>query len=154
MSVQSSPPARATQQQRELVRLLYLEHGHQKAAQLANVEYDTVRQWAHRYGWNAHSRSVTNVTKQIADTIQDELATSERETRLSLARSTKRLAKDSENVTLRDSGHVYTVAKTAAIVHRWDQKDQGTGNVVVNIALLGVDPSEVRVEGTTVDEAE
>jgi len=153
MSVQSSPPARATQQQRELVRILYLEHGHQKASELSGVRYDLVRQWASRYGWT-EPRSLAlsqDVTKQIADTIQDELATSERETRLSLARSTRRLAKDSETVTLRDSKHVKNVAQTAAIVHRWDQKDQSTGNVVVNIALLGIQPSEVQAPSIDVD---
>ena len=153
MSVQSSPPARATQQQRELVRILYLEHGHQKASELSGVRYDLVRQWASRYGWT-EPRSLAlsqDVTKRIADTIQDELATSERETRLSLARSAKQMAKDCEGLPVRHADKAYTVAKTAAIVHRWDAKEQGTGNVVVNIALLGIQPSEVQAQAIGVD---
>jgi len=148
-----SPPARATQQQRELVRILYLEHGHQKASELSGVRYDLVRQWASRYGWT-EPRSLAlsqNVTKQIADTIQDELSVSERETRLSLARSAKQMAKDCEELPVRHADKAYTVAKTAAIVHRWDQKDQGTGNVVVNVAILGIQPSEVQATARTLD---
>jgi hypothetical protein len=78
----------------------------------------------------------------------------ESETRISLARSVKRLAKDSEQATLRHSGEVKNVAQTAAIVHRWDQKDQATGNVVVNVAILGISPDEVQVKGEVVSEAD
>ena len=67
------------QNQRELVRILYLQHGHQKASELSGVEYDTVRQWAHRYDWN--NRSVTNVTKTIADNVAATLAARKQESR-------------------------------------------------------------------------
>jgi hypothetical protein len=54
------------------------------------------------------------------------------------------MAKDAEELPVRHADKAYTVAKTASIVHRWDSKTQ-QNNVVVNVALLGIDPSEVRV---------
>jgi len=72
---------------------------------------------------------------------------------LSLARSAARMAKKSETAKLRDSQHVKNVAQTAAIVHKWDQK-QIQSNVMVNVALLGINPSEVQVDGHTVVDAE
>ena len=149
MSVQSSPPARATQDQ---VRILAIQHGIPEASRISGIKQDTIYKWAKRKHWNitAHAQAVQSV-HSIPDRLVSEMADAEKQTRISLARSTQRLAKDAEYVKLRDSGHVYTVAKTAAIVHRWDQKDQGTGNVVVNVAILGIQPSEVQATATTLD---
>lgn len=137
-----SAPAPANQ--KELVRLLYLEHGHQKAAQLSGVNYDLVRQWAHRGKWSKPMSQAVTTTKLIADNVQSEIERLEHETRSSLARSSARMAKDAEQATLRDSDKVHNVAKTAAIVHRWDAKEQSEQNVIVNVALLGIQPSEVQ----------
>jgi len=126
--------------------------GYNETAQRLNIKPATLRKWAERGSWNVQPRTdqrVTLVTKPIAEAHAEALAEMESETRISLARSVKRLAKDSEQATLRNSGEVKNVAQTAAIVHRWDAKEQ-TNNVMVNVALLGIQPSEVLVEGRTV----
>jgi len=137
MNVQSSPPARANQTQRELVRILYLEHGHQKASELSGVRYDLVRQWAHRYKWDAQTKRVTNVTKAIADRVSDELADNERETRLSLSRYAKRAAQDSENATLMDAPLVHKAAQVAGIVHKWGDNDKQGQSFTLNVLNMG-----------------
>jgi hypothetical protein len=144
--VASIYPVASKQTQKELVRLLVLEHGQKVASELSEVPYETVRKWTQRGNWLAKSQSVPRPVQTAVNNVQSELAEAEHETRLSLARSTKRMAKDAEQATLRNSGEVYTVAKTASIVHKWDQKSN-QANVVVNVALLGIDPSEVRVSG-------
>lgn len=143
---------RTNQTQRELVRLLVLEHGLQKASELSGVPYDLVRQWESRRQRKEKQivTSVTNPVQVVAERVESELAENERETRLSLARSAAYLAKKSERTTLRNSNNVKNVAQTAAIVHRWDTK-QVQANVMVNIALLGVDPTEVQCKALTVE---
>jgi len=146
--------AKAIQEQ---VRILALQIGVRPAARQLGLNEDTVCSWASRYDWkvptvtNGAPPSIASTMQatHVADSVASELAENERETRLSLARSARRMAKDAELATLRNSGEVKNVAQTAAIVHRWDQKQQQS-NVMVNIALLGVEPSEVLVEGHTV----
>ena len=43
----------------------------------------------------------------------------------------------------------HNVAKTAAIVHRWEAKADQSQNVIVNVALLGIQPADVAP--TTID---
>ena len=140
----------ATPVSKEAIKLLVLQHGQREAARIAGLNEDTVCSWAHRYNWKPASKPQARTgNTQLVERISDELAENERETRLSLARSARRMAKDAEQATLRNSGEVKNVAQTAAIVHRWDAKEQ-TNNVMVNVALLGIQPSEVLVEGRTV----
>jgi hypothetical protein len=79
----------------------------------------------------------------------------ERETRLGLAtyaeKQSKHLATKGK---LKDSGHFKNVTGGAGILHGWDAKEQNQGNVVVNVAILGIDPSEVRAEVIDVAEAD
>ncbi len=73
--------------QKELVRLLYLEHGHQKASQLSGVNYDLVRQWAHRGNWTpARNQAMSqDVTKTVADNVAATLAARKQESRARLS---------------------------------------------------------------------
>ncbi len=134
--------------QKDVVRALVLQHGQKVASELSEVPYETVRKWTQRGNWLSQ-----NVPKHVATTVADnvasEIARLESETRTSLARSAAKLAKRSESADLEQSGHVHNVAKTAAIVHRWDNKTDQSQNIVVNVALLGVQPSEV--SGETLD---
>lgn len=109
---------------RELVRILYLEHGPQRASELSNTRYDLVRQWASRYSWAEPREKALSqtVTRQVADKISDTLAEHERETRLSLARYASRAAKDAEGASLRDAPLVHKAAQVAGIVHKWDNE--------------------------------
>ena len=118
--------------QRELVRLLYLEHGHQVASQLSQVPYATVRKWASRYGWDDHTKRVTNVTKAIAERLTDELADNERETRLSLSRYAKRAARDAETASLRDAPYVKAAAQVAGITHKWNDTSSTANHFTLN----------------------
>ncbi len=134
------PAATATKDQRELVKLLYLEHGHIKASQLSGIEYDTVRQWASRYGWTQkreQSLSQT-VTKRITDAVQSELSENEKETRLSLSRYARRASRDAEEASLREAPYVKQVADVAGKVHKWDQQAPGTvfSLNVLNLSML------------------
>jgi hypothetical protein len=139
---------------KEAVRMLVADIGYQEASQRTGIAYATLRQWSKRGKWKVaapHSQAVTAVTRSPVDAHADVIAELESQTRMSLARSVKRLAKDSEHATLRHSGEVKNVAQTAAIVHRWDTK-QTQANVMVNIALLGVDPCEVQAKVTDVSD--
>jgi len=122
------PAAKANQQQRELVRLLYLEHGHQLASEMSGVRYDLVRQWASRYGWQGPSQSVTTASiRAVTEKLTDELQENERETRLSLSRYARRAAQSAESATLRDAPYVKAAAQVAGITHKWNDT-QGTAN--------------------------
>ncbi len=145
------PATTVTKDQREIVRLLALQHGLKKAAELANIPHDVVRQWSVRGNWKLSQPVTTSLATVAAANVQSEIERLEHETRSSLARSAAHMAKSSEKASLRSSGQVHNVAKTAAIVHRWEAKSENTQNVVVNVALLGVQPSEVSVEAITVE---
>jgi hypothetical protein len=140
---------------RELVRLLVIEHGQKVASELSGEPYEKVRKWTQRGNWLS-SQSVPNGVAATVERISDELANSERETRLGLAR----YAKDAVGELNRRKHKLFVtkeakdVAQTAAIVHRWDAKEQATGNVVVNVAILGISPEEVRAEVIDVAEAD
>ncbi len=146
-------PAVTTTQKvnKEAVRLLVIQHGQREAARIAGLNENTVRSWAMRYNWATATKSQPNGHSALVERVQSEIERLEHETRSSLARSAARLAKKSERTTLGNSGHVHNVAKTAAIVHRWDAKSENSQNVVVNVALLGVQPSEVSATVLDVD---
>lgn len=126
--------------QRELVRILYLEHGPQRAAELSKVRYDRIRQWASRYGWAEPREKALSqtVTRQVADTIADTLAEHERETRLSLARYAARAAKDAEQMSTREAPLVHKVAQIAGLTHAWGEGKTATAFTlnVLNINSL------------------
>ncbi len=148
------PAATATQKvNKEAVRLLVIQHGQREAARIAGLNEDTVCSWAKRYGWSIASKpqARTGDTQLIAQ-IADELGEHERKTKLGLATYASKQAKHlSENGKLSDSGHFKNVAGGASIVHRWDAKTDQSQNVVVNVALLGVQPSEVSANVLDVD---
>ncbi len=145
------PAATATKDQREIVRLLAIQHGLKKASELANIPHDVVRQWSVRGNWKLSLPVTSSLATVAANNVQSELEKLEHETRSSLARSAARLAKKSEEAKLDESGHVHNVAKTAAIVHRWDAKSENTGNVIVNVALLGIQPDQVQAQTIDLD---
>ncbi len=150
--IESTSAVATTQKvNKEAVRLLVVQHGQREAARLAGLNEDTVCSWAKRYGWSIASKPQANGHSPLVERVASELETLERETRSSLARSAAKLAKRSESADLEQSGHVHNVAKTAAIVHRWDAKTDQSQNVIVNVALLGIAPSEVATTARIVD---
>ncbi len=125
---------------REAIRLLAIEHGVREAARMTGLNEDRVRQWSSRYQWlhakTPHDKeAVTNVTTLPADAHLHELQAHERETRLSLARSARKLATEAESAELGQSSHVLNVAKTAAVVHKWGDEKQ---NVSFSLNVLNL----------------
>ena len=150
--MECASPAPAIQINREEVRMLVADLGYAETSKRTGIKEPTLRQWSKRGKWNVqrqHSQAVTTVTQRPSDAHAQAIAELETQTRMALARSAANLATQSEKAKLRDSGNVKNVAQTAAIVHRWDAKTENTGNVIVNVALLGIAPSEVAP--TTID---
>ncbi len=140
---------------KEAIRILVKDVGYDETSKRTGIKAGTLRQWARRFHWHTpfvHSQAVTTVTQSPADAHATILAEHERKTKLGLASYAATQADHlAKNGKLKDSGHVHNVAKTAAIVHRWDAKSENTQNVVVNVALLGVQPHEVSVETLDVE---
>ena len=116
---------------RELVKLLVIEHGQKKAAELANEPYEKVRKWTQRGKWLS-SHSVPNGVQATVERISDELAVNERETRLSLSRYARRAAQDAESASLRDSPYVKQAAQVAGIVHKWGEQSSTSNHFTLN----------------------
>ncbi len=143
MKTERAAPAPATQHpiNREAVRLLAIEHGVREAARLTGLNEDRVRQWSSRFKWLHNSQgaksngAVTTVTTLPGDSHLHELQTHERETRLSLARSARKLATEAESAKLNESSHILNVAKTAAVVHKWGDEKQ---NVQFSLNVLNL----------------
>ncbi len=133
-----------TTNQKELVKLLYLEHGHQRASEISGVRYDLVRKWASLGKWKHIHKASQSPVAVAVDNVASQLQEHERKTKLGLAKyASDKAAELAERGKLTDSGHFKNVAGGASIVHRWDAKTDQSQNVVVNVALLGVQPHEV-----------
>jgi hypothetical protein len=70
-----------------------------------------------------------------ADALANVLQEHERETKLSLARSARRMAKDAEEATLREAPYVHKAAQVASITHGWREKEKNP-NTILNLGVL------------------
>src|SRR5881227_315445 len=131
---------------KDQVRMLVADIGYQETAQRTGIAYATLRQWSKRYHWQAtpalrtpQPMTVTDVTRPIADAHAEALQEHEAETRMSLAKSARRMAKDCEELPVRHADKAYVVAKTMAIVHRQGEHgaQQGFTLNVLNLGALG-----------------
>ena len=135
------------------VRVLAVAVGVREAARQMGISQDAVRQRSKREGWmacpkavaqRALAKPVTSVSPHVlspADALANVLQEHERETKLSLARSARRMAKDAEQATLRESPYVHKAAQVASITHGWANQQDKNPNMIVNLALLtGVNP--------------
>ncbi len=81
---------------------------------------------------------------KVADNVQSQLQEHERKTKLGLAsyatRQAEHLAKKGK---LKDHHAFKNVTSGAGVLHRWDAKSENAQNVIVNVAILGVQPNEV-----------
>ncbi len=139
---------------KEAIRILVKDFGYDETSKQTGIKPGTLRQWARRYHWHTpfvHSQAVTTVTQAPGDAHAALMAKLEVETRASLARSAANMAEQAQSAELKQSSDVHNVAKTAAIVHKWDAKGENTQNVVVNVALLGIDPSTVQAQTIDVE---
>jgi hypothetical protein len=142
----------ASQINKEAIRILVADIGYQEASKQTGIAYGTLRQWAKRGHWfnqiQPHAQAVTAVTKPIHQAHTDALAEMETETRISLARSVRRMSRDAETANLRDVDKVHKAAQTMAIVHRQGEHGAQAGFTlnVLNLGSLGI---QVRQDETT-----
>ena len=126
-----------------------------RAAEQHGVSYVATRQRARREQWpvatrldiaiakakQAATRSIEAATGHVtrvtsaSDALVNVLAEDERETKLSLSRSARQLAAQGETASLEKAHRVHDVAKTAVLVHRWnDREDPG----ILNVRILAM----------------
>ena len=110
------------------------------------ISEDAVRQRSKREGWMGSPKAVAQraLAKPVisvspgalspADALADVLQEHERETKLSLARSARRMAKDAEQATLRESPYVHKAAQVAAITHGWGEREKNP-NTILNLGF-------------------
>jgi hypothetical protein len=109
------------------VRVLAVAVRVREAARQMGISEDAVRQRSKREHWMASPKTVAQralakpVTRvsphALADALPNVLQEHERETKLSLARSARRMAKDAEQATLREAPYVHKAAQVASITH-------------------------------------
>ncbi len=139
MKTECATPAPAIQIDKESVRMLAIEIGVRPAARKLGLNEDRVCQWSKRGNWfpalpDIQQANVSTVSKP-GDVLLRELQTHERETRLSLARSARKLATEAESANLGQSGNVLNVGKLAGIVHKWGDEKQ---NVQFSLNVLNL----------------
>ena len=131
------------------VRVLAVAVGVREAARQMGISQDAVRQRSKREGWMASPKTVTQralakpvtsvspVALSPAHALANVLQEHERETKLSLARSARRMAKDAEQATLRESPYVHKAAQVASITHGWGKQDKNPNpNTILNLGIL------------------
>lgn len=127
----------ATPVSKEEARMLVAELGYEESATRLGMKACTLRQWAKRFSWNVtrpHAQAVTSVTRP-SEAHAEALAELEGQTRMSLAKASRRMAKDCEELPVRHAKLVQTVAQTMAIVHR---QGEGSGAQTFNLNLLNM----------------
>jgi hypothetical protein len=65
------------------------------------------------------------------------MAEHEHKTKLSLSKASMKMAQEAETAPLEQAHDVHNVAKTAAIVHRWDGNQMGNSILNVRVLALG-----------------
>jgi len=143
---------------REAVRMLVADVGYQEASKRTGIAYGTLRQWANRGKWNVmrpHSQAVTAVTKAPADAHADILREHGEATKLALSAAARRgaehLASAAPSAIVKSHHALRNITAAGSQLHGWEAKNGPAANVMVNIALLGVEPSSVQVQGEIVD---
>lgn len=122
---------------REAVRVLVVAVGPREAARRMNLSENTVLAWSDRGGWLDHLKpenqpqapasmlpTVAINAIKPADALRNVLAEDDHETRISLSRGVRRMAKDAETATLDRAGDVLQTTKAAALLHNWSGSPQ------------------------------
>ncbi len=127
---------------REEIRQLVLVHGVREAARLTNLSFSTIGAWSRRFGWlkTAHtpiapvlpaSMQPTTHAAYVApaDALAARLGEDEKETRISLSKAARNLAKKAETAELNEAPFVLAGAKVSSLVHRWESQPAQTCSV-------------------------
>ncbi len=116
---------------------MVIEHGVRDAARMCNLNENTVLAWSKRGGWLDHLKpenqpkppasmqpTVAIGAIKPADALVNTLLEDNHETKLSLSRSFRKMAKEAESAPLEQAGDVLQVTKGAALVHNWTGSQQ------------------------------
>ena len=135
--------SRISSERWEQIKVAYVSGiGLREIARKMNIPEGTVLAHAKRHGWTQQievatqqqSDAITPV-QSVPQSIATILSEHERETKLSLARSARRMAKDAEQATLREAPYVHKAAQVASITHSWGEKEKNP-NAILNVAIL------------------
>src|SRR5437867_3573760 len=105
-------PTPVIQPDREQVRILVQSIGYTETAQRTGIKRWTLYKWGQRYGWKSpieHAQARTVQSVQPAHAHAEALAEHEAATRMSLAKSARRMAKDCEELPVRHADKAYVV---------------------------------------------
>lgn len=117
---------------------------------------ERINKRAYRERWLDHAKALAkprdNGSLPLSKPVQngsDSLAIALNEhknaTRMSLAKSVRSMAQKAEKAKLAQSSRVLDVARTAgATFEDWQPKQGTQTNVMVNVALLGIDPGSIQ----------
>lgn len=141
---------------KEQARMLVADIGYTEASKQTGIKRDTLYKWGQRKGWkepvsHAQQLTVQSVQSSPADAHAALLREHDKETRMSLARASRRMSKDCEELPVRHAKLAHTVAQTAAIVHNWSGTERNPGivnlNVLANKAAVQVVQGEPDMSG-------
>jgi len=122
---------------KEQVRMLVLSIGVRDAARRLGLNENTVLTWSTNGDWlkatkpqpaqlpKPLSQQGSIVSIKPSDVLAQTLAENERETKLSLSKSIRRMAQEAETAPLAQASDVKSVVQSAALLGGWDK---GTGN--------------------------
>lgn len=140
--------------------MLVLEYGPREAARMVGLNENTVNQWSARGGWLEHIKPaapkmpksmqptrVSGVTRP-ADALKNAMLEDNNETRASLSRATRKLARKAESADLPDATKVLSVAKTASLLHGWDKQ---TGAIRISVFAQTVSMDEAMPYAEAID---
>lgn len=153
---------------REAVRTLVVAVGVREAARQMGLAESTVQAWSARGKWTekinqaqsiARSNLQPTATKPAADALTEALIDDSKATRIGFSKAARKVAaklSESDAESLTTPAMAITASKwqgVAASTHGWNEK-QESGNVMVNIGILGVDPKSIEVNETRTLQAE
>lgn len=141
---------------REQVRMLVMTVGVREAARQCGIAQGTVQDWSAKGKWLADTKPTpaklpppasmqrpTNPTSPV-DALSGILADDSRETRLSLSRAARSMARQAEDAELEQAGDALQVGKLAAAVHGWD-RDEGQRCVLAFFSIQAAGGDETPV---------
>ena len=142
--------------------MLVSEIGYNASAEKLGIKACTLRQWAKRFSWNVtrrHAQQTVTAVTTPANALDRTLTQLGESTRTALAKAHHKAAAHAATLPAKDLMSKNTAialrlhGQGAGLVHAWEAKQQQT-NVMVNIALLGVDPGEVNASARVVEDGE
>lgn len=144
----ASATASGIPRNKEAIRVLTQDVGYNRASELTGVKAGTLRQWAKRYRWTVtqtqirayqskRSESVTNVTR-VGETHSEELASLEKATKLSLAKTVRKHAAEAEKRDLSAAKLVESTVSSASKLYKWNEQSAPT-HFSLNMNVLQLD---------------